>query len=72
MLSPEIEKALNASEFLALDNVILARRAAEAERQLERERRGHTGGTSIMGALLLGWFGLCPGRDDPSDPNEYS
>ena len=55
MLSPEIEKALNASEFLALDNVILARRAAEAERQLERERCGHTGGTSIMGALLLGW-----------------
>lgn len=56
MLPPDLAEKVEASEYLALDNLLLARRAAEAERQLERERRSHTvGGQSIMGSLLLGW-----------------
>ena len=51
-----MERAIDSSEFLALDNLLLARRAAEAEQQLERERRRASGGgTSIMGSLLLGY-----------------
>ena len=56
MLPPDLAEKVEASEYLALDNLLLARRAAEAERQLERERRSHTvGEQSIMGSLLLGW-----------------
>ena len=55
MLPADIERQLEASEYLALDNVLLARRAAEAERQLERERASREGATSIMGAMFLGW-----------------
>ena len=55
MLTAEIERKLNATEYLAVDNLVLARRVERAERQLERERRLHGGGRSIMGGLLLGW-----------------
>ena len=52
MLDPELHRALEQNEYLRLDNVLLARRAAQLERQLEAAMARPSGGRLI--STLLG------------------
>ena len=62
MMNPELHRALKQNEYLRLDNVLLARRAAQMERQLEMATRATN--VSLIGSLL-GWS--APEKDDLGD-----